>query len=224
LRLRLQSFWRAATVRTPPADATEASPTDSLTYRVTVTRQMDTSMPFPAFNPYTIEDEPVFDMVTTKGTIRFKLYKDTPLHRENFARLAAGHFFDGILFHRVINGFVIQGGDPFTKDPCRSVEEYGIGDLGYWVPAEIGKKHIRGALGAAREGDDVNPEKMSSSTQFYFVQKEEACRHLDGGYTIFGQTLDGFDVIDSIAAVPTGGVRPELPNEPVRIISVNLVK
>ncbi len=186
---------------------------------------VDTFLHVPAFNPYALGEEPVFDIVTTKGTIRVKLYKETPLHRENFARLVAGRFYDGILFHRVIDGFMIQFGDPWTKDPCRTIDEYGWGDQGFWIPAEFvdGLRHKRGALAAAREGDDVNPEKMSSSSQFYLVQNEEECKRLDGNYTVFGETIDGFDVIDAIAKVPRGAKKLDMPNDPVKIVTITLV-
>lgn len=179
---------------------------------------------YPLFDPYSIPEEPVFDIVTTMGTIRVKLYSETPLHRDNFARLAAGRVLEGTLFHRVIDGFMIQGGDPGTKDPATPQEEYGMRDLGYWIPAEFvdALRHTKGALAAAREGDDINPDKASSSTQFYLVQSEDGCRHLDGSYTVFGQTLEGIDVIDAIAKVPRNGM--DVPDEPVRILSVNLVR
>ncbi|MCE2616968.1 peptidylprolyl isomerase [Phocaeicola oris] len=191
----------------------------------TLKHVVDTFLHVPPFNPYTLGDEPIFDIVTTKGTIRVKLYKETPLHRENFARLAAGRFYDNVLFHRVINRFMIQGGDPWTKDPNRTVDEYGWGDQGFWIPAEFVDtiRHKKGALAAAREGDDVNPEKMSSSSQFYIVQDEDRCKRLDGNYTVFGQTIGGMDVIDSIANVPTGAEKLDMPNEPVRIITIKLV-
>ena len=185
-------------------------------------RQLDTATVVPLFNPYDIPEEPVFVINTTLGSIRVKLYKETPLHRDNFCRLVAGRFYDGVLFHRVIDAFMIQGGDPWTKDPLRDVLEYGCGDLGYWIPAEFheGITHRKGALAAAREGDDVNPDRMSSSTQFYLVQDPDHCRHLDGKYTVFGQTLEGLDVIDRIAKVPTGAIREDMPDTPVRILSI----
>ena len=138
---------------------------------------------------------------------------------------AYGGFYDGILFHRVIDGFMIQFGDPWTKDPCRTIDEYGWGDQGFWIPAEFvdGLRHKRGALAAAREGDDVNPEKMSSSSQFYLVQNEEECKRLDGNYTVFGETIDGFDVIDAIAKVPRGAKKLDMPNDPVKIVTITLV-
>lgn len=187
--------------------------------------ELDTTIKTPAFDPYELGEEPVFDMVTTAGTIRFKFYRQTPLHRAVYTKLIAGHFFDGILFHRVVDGFMIQGGDPFTKDPCRSMDQWGSGDLGFWIPNECTPEltHKRGCLAGAREPDYANPKKASSSTQFYFVQSEEGCKHLDGNYTVFGETISGLEVIDAIAASPTGLLRPELPDTPVRILHVDLV-
>lgn len=169
-----------------------------------------------------LEAEPLFDIVTTMGTIRVKLYSETPKHRENFARLAFEGFYDGILFHRVINGFMIQAGDPLTKDPER-VSEYGTGGPGYTVEAEFVPeyKHLKGALAAARRGDKANPWKASSGSQFYIVQDEEVCAQLDGDYTVFGQTVEGFEVIDAIASVPVNG--RNLPLSPVKILTVKPV-
>ena len=164
-------------------------------------------------------EEPVFDIVTSLGTIKVRLYADTPKHRENFAKLAFEGFFDGLQFHRIIKNFMIQGGDPLTKDPNR-VAEYGTGGPGYQIEAEIrpDHHHKKGALAAARKGDIANPMKESSGSQFYIVQSEEGCRHLDGEYTIFGETIDGFDVIDKIAAVQTN---PRgLPDNPIFIFQV----
>ena len=196
-----------------------AGNSDATPYRI-----LSDSEEFPLFDPYAIPEEPVFDIVTTMGTIRVKLYKETPLHRDNFARLVAGRILEGTLFHRVIDGFMIQGGDPGTKDPETPQEEYGMRDLGYWIPAEFveGIRHTKGALAAAREGDDINPDKASSSTQFYLVQSEEGCKHLDGSYTVFGQTIGGMEVIDRIAAVPRNG--HDVPDDPVTILSIRMVK
>ena len=134
--------------------------------------------------------EPVFDIVTTMGTIRVRLYKDTPRHRDNFVKLALSGYYDGVLFHRVINNFMIQGGDPFTKDTTL-VAKYGEGGPAYTIPAEMrddeGKplhRHKKGALAAARVGDLANPYKESSGSQFYLVQNPDACLHLDGEYTV----------------------------------------
>ena len=151
-----------------------------------------------------LAEEPVFDIVTNYGTIKIKLYKDTPLHKANFAKLALSGFYDGLLFHRVINGFIIQGGDPLTKDPANAAK-FGTGGPGYTIPAEIlpQHRHKKGALAAARRGDAANPLKESSGSQFYIVQNEQTCAQLDGAYTVFGETIEGLDVIDKIAAVET---------------------
>ena len=106
-----------------------------------------------AFNPDSLAEEPVFDIVTSKGTIKIKLYKETPLHRDNFVKLASKRFYDNILFHRVIKNFMIQVGDPLTKDPSADPAKYGTGGPGYTIPAEIlpQYKHKKGALAAARK-------------------------------------------------------------------------
>lgn len=168
-----------------------------------------------------LADEPVFKIETNLGTIKVKLYGDTPLHRKNFAKLALTGFYDGLLFHRVINGFMIQGGDPNTKDPDKA-ETYGKGGPGYTIPAEIlpNHRHKKGALAAARRGDAANPKRESSGSQFYLVQDERGCSSLDGDYTVFGETVQGLEVIDKIASVETND--RNLPIEPVKIISVTL--
>ena len=171
-----------------------------------------------------LPEEPVFDIVTTMGTIRVKLYKDTPRHRDNFEKLALGGYYDSLLFHRTINGFMIQGGDPFTKDTSK-VELYGQGGPSYTIPAEMRDtlgtplhRHKKGALAAARRGDLANPFKESSGSQFYLVQDPDNCTHLDGEYTVFGETVAGLNVIDKIAAVPTD--RYDRPLQDVRIIRI----
>ncbi|MBP9018926.1 MAG: peptidylprolyl isomerase [Bacteroidales bacterium] len=172
-----------------------------------------------AFDPSTLGEEPVFDINTTLGTIRVKLYKETPKHRDNFVKLASEHFYDNILFHRVINGFMIQAGDPLTKDTLNA-DKFGTGGPGYTIPAEINPKfkHKKGALAAARRGDASNPEKESSGSQFYIVQDPKACSQLDGQYTIFGETVSGLDVIDKIAATPTD--KRDRPLTDIRILSI----
>lgn len=175
-----------------------------------------------SFDPNTLPAEPVFDIVTNMGTIRVKLYSQTPLHRDNFVKLASEGFYDGILFHRVINGFMIQTGDPLTKDPSQA-DMYGTGGPGYTIPAEFvsGLTHKKGALAAARRGDAANPKKESSGSQFYIVQDEATCAQLDGDYTVFGETIEGFDVIDKIAAVQTD--RRDRPVNPVKITTIRPV-
>jgi len=166
-----------------------------------------------------LPEEPVFDIVTNMGTIKVKLYKGTPRHRDNFTKLALSGYYDNLLFHRVINGFMIQGGDPNTRDTSL-VALYGQGGPDYTIPAEFVPeyRHKKGALAAARRGDMANPMKESSGSQFYLVQNPDACVHLDGEYTVFGETVAGLNVIDKIAAVPTN--RYDLPVNEVRILSV----
>ena len=168
-----------------------------------------------------LPEEPVFDIVTTEGIIKVKLYSKTPKHRENFAKLAFEGFYDNILFHRVINGFMIQAGDPLTKDEANA-EKFGTGGPGYTVEAEFVPEytHKKGAIAAARRGDAVNPFKESSGSQFYLVQDAYACSKLDGDYTVFGETVEGIDIIDRIAAVETG--RRDRPVRNIKIITVKL--
>jgi peptidyl-prolyl cis-trans isomerase B (cyclophilin B) len=164
-------------------------------------------------------DSNVFDIVTNYGTIKVKLYDDTPLHKANFTKLAKSGFYDGLLFHRVIKGFMIQGGDPLTKDPANA-DRFGTGGPGYTVPAEFvpEHRHKKGALAAARRGDAANPMKESSGSQFYIVQNEQACAQLDGQYTVFGETIEGLDVIDKIASVATD--RRDRPVAQVKIVKI----
>jgi len=167
-------------------------------------------------------DEPMLNIKTTDGTMTVKLYAETPLHRDNFVKLARSGFYDGLLFHRIIKGFMIQGGDPYTKDSTK-IAQFGTGGPGYTIPAEIvaGKTHKKGALAAARRGDQVNPAKESSGSQFYIVQDAEGCRHLDGEYTVFGEVVEGLSVIDKIAAERTD--MRDRPLNRVQIVSITPV-
>jgi len=115
--------------------------------------------------------EKMVQIETELGTIKVKLYNETPLHRDNFLKLTSEGFYTDLLFHRVIQGFMVQGGDPNSKNAAPG-QMLGSGDLGYTVPAEINPKfyHRRGVLAAARQGDQVNPEKRSSASQFYILQ------------------------------------------------------
>ena len=148
--------------------------------------------------------EPEFDIVTTHGTMRVKLYSKTPKHRDNFVKLVKENYYDGIRFHRVIEGFMIQTGDPFSRDTSL-INRWGQGGPNYTVPAEFVNEywHKKGALAAARKGDMANPTKASSGSQFYIVHDENACLHLDGQYSIFGEVIEGLDIIDKIATVST---------------------
>lgn len=168
-----------------------------------------------------LPEEPLFVISTNLGDMKIKLYSQTPKHRANFAKLAISGYYDGLLFHRVINNFMIQGGDPLSKDPALTAQ-YGTGGPNYTVPAEFVPeyRHKKGALAAARRGDAANPQKESSGSQFYIVQSEASCAQLDGAYTVFGETVEGLDVIDKIAGVETNA--RDLPVNPVRIISIKL--
>ena len=151
-----------------------------------------------------INAEPEFDIITTHGTMRVKLYSKTPKHRDNFVKLVKEKYYDGVRFHRVIEGFMIQTGDPYSRDTAK-IDLWGQGGPDYTVPAEFVNEywHKKGAIAAARRGDMANPTKASSGSQFYIVQDENACLHLDGQYSIFGEVIEGLDVIDKIAAVAT---------------------
>ncbi len=149
-------------------------------------------------------EEPMFDIFTSKGKMRIKLYSKTPKHRDNFVKLVNEKYYDGVRFHRVIEGFMIQTGDPYSRDTAK-IDLWGQGGPDYTVPAEFVNEywHKKGAIAAARRGDMANPTKASSGSQFYIVHDENACLHLDGQYTIFGEVIEGLDVIDKIAIVNT---------------------
>ena len=191
----------------------------------------------------TKEKETVVVIETNYGTIKAKLYNDTPLHRDNFIKLVNEGWYNGSPFHRVIKDFMIQGGQ--NAD--------GRLDPGYTVPAEFRDNHFhkKGALCAARQGDQVNPKKASSGSQFYIVQgqvfddkklelyeerlgkifnasQRQAYKtvggtpHLDGDYTVFGEVTEGLEVVDKIAAVKTGYM--DVPVEPVIINKITIEK
>ena len=137
-----------------------------------------------------VEDNTIYvaTIVTDKGNIVAELYQDTPEGLNNFVTLALNGFYDGLTFHRVEPNFVIQGGDPLGE---------GNGGPGYTIPAEINHLHPRGALAWARTGDQVNPERRSSGSQFYIALDE--LTFLDGAYSVFGNVIEGMDVVDKIA-------------------------
>lgn len=139
---------------------------------------------------------------TSEGEMTILLFDETPKHKENFLKLAKSGFYNGTTFHRIIPEFMIQGGDPNSKDSIPDND--GMGGPGYTLPNEIkpSLSHNYGRLAAARMGDGVNPQKESSGSQFYIVQNHKGTPHLDNAYTVFGQVIAGLEVIDKIALQP----------------------
>lgn len=182
---------------------------------------------------------------TEHGKMKAELYDSTPKHKENFLKLIKEDYYKDLLFHRVIKGFMIQGGDPDSRGAAPN-KSLGMGGPGYTVPAEIAAKHMKGALSAARLGDGANPQRASSGSQFYIVHgkpmtdnelnqwekrndvkytPEERAAYLkyggapflDNQYTVFGMVVEGLDVIDKIAAEQTGRA-----DRPVKDIKMNV--
>ncbi len=175
---------------------------------------------FPAQDPIPDkEHDYLVTLVTDMGNMKVLLFDDTPMHKENFIDLAKAGVYDGNTFHRVIENFMIQSGDPATSNISR---QYDPGIISDHVPAEINPRfsHRRGTIGAARYGGERNPLKNSSPTQFYIVRHDRAAPHLDGEYTIFGQVMSGLEVIDRIAELPTD--ERDRPVESVRITRVTV--
>lgn len=193
----------------------------------------------------------VVEISTDFGSMKVELSNYTPQHRDNFIKLVEEGYYDGLLFHRVIQGFMVQGGDPDSKD-AEPGQMLGNGGPGYTIPAEIHPAliHQRGALAAARLGDGVNPEKASSGSQFYIVQGQPVnpqildqleqykgtkytaeqraiysntpgAPMLDGAYTVFGQVIEGMEVIDQIASVERGDL--DRPLEDVQM-TIRVIK
>ena len=146
----------------------------------------------------------VVTITTPQGTIRLILFDDTPLHKANFLKRTQSGAYNGTTFHRVIDGFMIQGGDTNTKDADPSNDGLGQASEGT-IPAELGPghQHNYGAVAAARMGGPAGTP--SSSTQFYLVENHDGTHFLDGMYTVFGQVIQGLDVIDKIAKLPKDG-------------------
>jgi cyclophilin family peptidyl-prolyl cis-trans isomerase len=143
-------------------------------------------------------------METSKGKIKIKVYPDAaPIHSANFVKLARDGFYNGLTFHRVIKGFMSQGGDP---------EGTGSGGPGYDLPAEIKLPHETGSVAAARLGDQVNPKRKSSGSQFYICHSRGGVAHLDNQYTVFGKVIDGQDV-NLALNIPDGDVEPDTINK-----------
>lgn len=163
-------------------------------------------------------------ITTPQGEVKMVLFDDTPRHKENFLKLAREGYYDGTTFHRIVDGFMIQGGDPNTKDDNPGND--GSGNPGYTIPAEIGPdhKHVYGAVAAARLGDQVNPEKASSGSQFYIVENSNGTPILDEAYTVFGQVVDGMDVVEKIAEQPRDGRDRPLTDIPMEVKVENVRK
>ncbi|MFD2784204.1 peptidylprolyl isomerase [Hymenobacter rubripertinctus] len=157
-----------------------------------------------AKGPRKSKKDQVVTISTTLGDIRLVLFDQTPLHKANFLKLAASGFYNGTTFHRVIPNFMVQGGDPNSKDTDPSNDGAGQPNE-QLIPAEIRPEltHRRGAVAAARSPDFVNPQRASSPSQFYIVQHPRGTPHLDGQYTVFGQVISGQDIVDKIAQQPT---------------------
>lgn len=145
-----------------------------------------------------IAKDTIIELSTTFGNMYIYLYKATPKHRTNIIKLAKEGFYDGTTFHRNIANFMIQGGDPNTKDND-SIND-GSGGPGYTIPNEIRDsiKHDRGCLAAARLGDNVNPERQSSGSQFYICLSKSGTAHLNNLYTVYGYVMKGMEVADEI--------------------------
>ena len=164
-------------------------------------------------------EEPEFEVITSHGRMVIRLYEKTPLHRDNFVKLVSEKYYNGIRFHRVIEGFMIQAGDPYSRD-IEQINKWGMGGPGYTIPAEFVDEytHKKGAIAAARKGDVANPRKASSGSQFYIVHSEQACAPLNGEYTVFGEVIKGLEVIDAIATTATD--RYERPYDDVIITAI----
>ncbi|MCF8238580.1 MAG: peptidylprolyl isomerase [Saprospiraceae bacterium] len=189
-------------------------------------------------DPYT------YAVITTGyGDITIKLYNSTPEHRDNFIKLVKEEFYDYTLFHRVVPDFIVQGGDPKSRN-AHPLDLLGEGDPGYLLEPEIGALHVRGAVGAARKSDDINPTRKSNGSQFYLVwgagvddatldtweqrkgiKYSEAQRklykekgglpYLDMDYTVFGEIVDGLDILEKMDKVSTS--RNDRPTDDIRM-------
>ena len=205
---------------------------------------------FLGFSSFSQERQKV-EIETIYGNMLIELYNETPIHRDNFIKLANSGFYDGTLFHRVIPAFMIQGGDPVSKKD-NPQEQIGNGGPGYTLPSEFDEKliHKKGAFAAARMPDAVNPKKESSGSQFYIVEGQvyDASKlelmekrmgikmneiqkkmystiggtpHLDGNYTVFGEVIRGLDIISKVSNVNRN--KNNLPLEKV-VMKVRVVK
>jgi cyclophilin family peptidyl-prolyl cis-trans isomerase len=206
----------------------------------------------PASQTESPAEEPIRKVLisTPLGDMKAVLYNETPGHRDNFVKLVSSGFYDGLLFHRVMSDFMIQGGDPDSKT-AEPGQLLGMGDNGYTLPAELGKGiHKKGALSAARLPDQVNPEKASSGCQFFIVSgqsfdaemlhfferknnmtytEEQMAQYqsiggrpdLDYEYTVFGEVIEGLEVLDSILKMETDEYDRPFQNVSMKIQLIN---
>jgi cyclophilin family peptidyl-prolyl cis-trans isomerase len=149
--------------------------------------------------------EKIIEIKTSFGNMYMWLYKETPLHRANFLALTDANYYDSTTFHRCVTNFVVQGGDPNTKDLDTTND--GSGGPGYTVPAEIDTsnsklRHVYGAVAAARKSDAVNPLRASSGSQFYISIPTAGTPNLNGAYTVFGKIIKGMDVAEAMVKQP----------------------
>lgn len=158
---------------------------------------------YAAKGPRKKSKDEVVTISTPQGDIRLILFDATPLHKANFLKLAQSGFYDGTTFHRIIPQFMIQGGDPNSKDSDPNNDGAGAPDE-KMIPAEIRPEytHKYGAVAAARTPDFINPQRSSSASQFYIVENHNGTPHLNGQYTVFGQVISGLEVVDKIAQQP----------------------
>lgn len=237
--IALTFFLGACGTSTPK---TEVDQTQTLSATDQVATPADTT-------PQKVAVDKFYLIKTTAGDIKIKVFKECPLHQANFDKLVGEKYYDGVLFHRVIKEFMIQTGDPKSKE-AKADAQYGDGGPNYTIPAEIYPQfyHKKGALAAARQGDEINPYKASSGSQFYIVHGKVMSKadldnimmqsgmrlsadaiaayttiggapFLDGQYTVFGETLSGLDVVDKIAMAKT------LPGDrPVKDIKITTIE
>jgi peptidyl-prolyl cis-trans isomerase B (cyclophilin B) len=190
---------------------------------------------------------------TSKGNMKCILYEQTPMHTDNFIELVNNGTYNGVLFHRVIRDFMIQTGDPDSKNAPGGVM-LGTGGVGYTIPAEFHPDlfHKKGAIASARMGDQTNPNRESNGSQFYIVhgeifsdaqldQLENAgahirftaeqrmvykalggTPHLDYAYTVFGEVVEGLEIIDAIASVQTD--QRDRPLDDVKVIKISILE
>lgn len=218
----------------------------------TAQKKVNTEQKTPKKKKKNVKDMTKVLLKTSMGDITIALYDETPLHKENFIKLVNDKYYDGVLFHRIIQNFMIQTGDPESKN-AKAGQMLGNGGPGYTIPAEFVPEcyHKRGAVAAARMGDNVNPKKESSGSQFYIVDGQVfntamlnrviqmtkktfsqeqintytsigGAPHLDGDYTVFGEVISGMEVVDKIAAQAKDG--RDRPVQDIKIISAEVIK